>query len=422
MPSHHLGNLANFPDQHLNGHISNDDLNPDPAVIALSERFQAHVLSCCPRADFSVSLNRTEHALLLAHPSAAHDALLPMPACTALDLSALPSAVVCDTFLLTVMRRLHLKIANLESVSFGGNVWITDEGMRDVLVQADRLRELDVSHCIQLSDRSVSCLDQPLQKLDLTCCYDVSDAVLHSVIRHCRASLEELSLAGCTNLTDRTLGTLLNELTGLRKLNIEGCSSVSSKGFVLRSIRCRRMTEFSCAGCIDVDDDAILRVFEACPALRVCKLAGLRLVTDKSMCALPDCVLDLDVSGCFMLSAAWLDTLLQRHPLKRLTCVGCVRLPRTKLQRLKGTVVKDIKEDGQVVELDSGLVFTSGDIARNGYRLLLVFCMVAGFTVASARLGVLSVGQAYQVSFALVAGGMGYCAVGLMMTVLSSGM
>ncbi|CAJ1053010.1 lysine (K)-specific demethylase 2Aa isoform X1 [Xyrichtys novacula] len=99
-----------------------------------------------------------------------------------------------------------------------------------------RLRNMVTLHLggLELSEVSLRLLQRhmpQLQSLDLSHCKDISDssiAMLTAAGTHTRHNLTELSLAGCTELTDTCL-SYLKRLSCLSLLDLRGCSDVSRR-------------------------------------------------------------------------------------------------------------------------------------------------------------------------------------------------
>jgi hypothetical protein len=93
------------------------------------------------------------------------------------------------------------------------------------------LRVLDVGHCRQLSNRTVSaaarCCGRTLQHLDVRGLATLSDAAVADVGQYC-AVLLTISAQRCTKLSDASIIALAEGCSVLGLINVMGCRNINS--------------------------------------------------------------------------------------------------------------------------------------------------------------------------------------------------
>lgn len=87
-------------------------------------------------------------------------------------------------------------------------------------------------------------------------------------------SLSQLSLAGCTALTDRALVAIARMCPNLRSLSLAGCSQsgLTSGGLAYLALHCTQLEQVRLGGCSQLTSTAVLALAENCPQLQVLTL------------------------------------------------------------------------------------------------------------------------------------------------------
>lgn len=105
--------------------------------------------------------------------------------------------------------------------------------LRDVVVGVPDLESLNLSGCYNVTDAglvSAFSADLPrLRSLDLSLCKQITDGSLGQIAHHLK-NLENLDLGGCSNVTDTGLLLIAWGLSKLKRLDLRSCWSVSDRG------------------------------------------------------------------------------------------------------------------------------------------------------------------------------------------------
>ena len=181
----------------------------------------------------------------------------------------------------------------LKELDLSGCEGITDRSVSE-LIRLTSLEKLDLSFCNQITDSSIKALASlpVLGSLNLNWCYSVTDLGLGS-LAECK-SLESVSLWGCeritdvgvealaslpklkilelpefARITDQTLLVLSAKARSLERLRLDHLEEISNKGLVhlsgLRSLR--NLTILSCPG---VTAEAVAVLQRDLPQCQIC--------------------------------------------------------------------------------------------------------------------------------------------------------
>lgn len=143
------------------------------------------------------------------------------------------------------------------------------------------LRELDLSGCEEVTDRSVLELSGvlPLQKLDLSFCNQITDASLMALAR--LPALRILNLNWCYGVTDAGLSAL-GRCESLESLSLWGCEEVTDAGIesltVLPGLRVIELPEFA-----TITDRTLLALSARSTNLESLRLDHLSEVSDEGL-------------------------------------------------------------------------------------------------------------------------------------------
>ncbi|CAM9948128.1 unnamed protein product, partial [Hapterophycus canaliculatus] len=289
-------------------------------------------------------------------------------------------------------------------------VFVTDVGVQTLAVQVnhDTLTTLDLSGCVLVSDHSILALGQmcrKLRRLNLKALNCVTEEGASSITHNCwdmeylclqdmynlmdsafvfdfavdgrraveanmLASITDINLHDCNNLTDAAVDHIMKRACRIRTLNLAGCCYLtdmscafiaqdpltgSRRGDSLTSLNlgyCLNITDrgvaslvkslrgirhINLAGCVQLTDDGVFTLVSMCTRLQELVLAQCKLLTDRSLCYLADFlwVEDLDVSFCSKITDDGIEVLaLEFAGLRRISLKRCVRLTERTLDVL----------------------------------------------------------------------------------------
>uniref|UniRef100_G3SKT3 F-box and leucine-rich repeat protein 13 n=1 Tax=Gorilla gorilla gorilla TaxID=9595 RepID=G3SKT3_GORGO len=169
-----------------------------------------------------------------------------------------------------------------------------------------RIRELNLSNCVRLSDASVMKLSERcpnLNYLSLRNCEhltaqgigyivnifslvsidlsgtDISNEGLNVLSRH--KKLKELSVSECYRITDDGIQAFCKSSLILEHLDVSYCSQLSDMIIKALAIYCINLTSLSIAGCPKITDSAMEMLSAKCHYLHILDISGCVLLTDQ---------------------------------------------------------------------------------------------------------------------------------------------
>jgi F-box and leucine-rich repeat protein 2/20 len=100
-----------------------------------------------------------------------------------------------------------------------------EPGLLTFMVQSMRqLQRINLSHNETLSDKEVGAMlpsCQNLVEIRLRGCYALTDASLHSLIKHCRKTLEVVNITRCTGIGENVIEKFVGDMNQLREIIVE---------------------------------------------------------------------------------------------------------------------------------------------------------------------------------------------------------
>ncbi|XP_077371795.1 F-box and leucine-rich repeat protein 13 [Festucalex cinctus] len=167
--------------------------------------------------------------------------------------------------------------------------WITDDTMKAVLLNfCPFVIHLNLRGCTSLQWYSLRHIGEcrNLQELNVSECFNITDAMIESVVEGCN-SLLYLNLSG-TLLTDTTLRELASNCINLQYLSLAYCYNMTDEGFQYLSlgIGCHNLVHLDLSGCSQVTETGYSYISQACPALKEILLNDLYELSDNCIAAL----------------------------------------------------------------------------------------------------------------------------------------
>ena len=95
----------------------------------------------------------------------------------------------------------------------------------------------------------------------------VDDTLQHVLEANCK--LAKINLTGCSTLTSLTVLTLASCCPLLKELDLSNCHWLESEQFDLLASKCQDLERVSVSGCWNLNDDAIVALADSCKRLAV---------------------------------------------------------------------------------------------------------------------------------------------------------
>ncbi|XP_036919943.1 F-box/LRR-repeat protein 15 [Artibeus jamaicensis] len=176
--------------------------------------------------------------------------------------------------------------------------WLSDQDLVPVLARNPQLRSVALAGCGQLSRRTLGALAEGcprLQRLSLAHCDWVDGLALRGLVDRCPA-LEELDLTACRQLKDEAIVYLAQRCgSGLRSLSLAINANVGDTAIQELARNCPELEHLDLTGCLRVGSDGVRTLAEYCPALRSLRVRHCHRVAEPSLSRLRKRGVDIDV-------------------------------------------------------------------------------------------------------------------------------
>ncbi|XP_047977514.1 F-box/LRR-repeat protein 3-like [Salvia hispanica] len=270
------------------------------------------------------SLHRTH--LRLLHPDFLPSLLPKLPSLSSLDLSVCPRIDV--SLLLPSAPRLTRLL--LSRCSF-----LPPHSLRALATACPHLQTLDLSYCTAFGDLEAAAISAAasLRDLNLDKCLNVTDVGLAQVAAGC-PDLESLSLKWCFDVTDIGLRFLSKKCLHLKRLDISYLKVSNESLHWISGME--RLDTLQMVGCGSVDHNGLLHIANGCASLKVLDISRCDRLSMDALCSVihgHNRLLELHASYCFSeLSMSFVNQLKDLKSLKVLRIDGArVRDPMLKI-------------------------------------------------------------------------------------------
>ena len=173
------------------------------------------------------------------------------------------------------------------------------KSLRDLVTGLPALASLNLSGCYNLTDAALDTAlnrDLPsLRSLNLSLCKDITDNSLGRIATHC-PNLEVLELGGCTRITNTGLLLISWGLRHIRRLNLRSCWQISDHGIGHLAGQsggggggshvgggAKTLEELSLQDCQKLTDESLRHIADGLPNLARLNLSFCLSVTDTGL-------------------------------------------------------------------------------------------------------------------------------------------
>jgi ubiquitin-protein ligase len=196
-----------------------------------------------------------------------------------------------------------------------------------------------------------------LKEISLEGCTSISDDAVIALANHCQ-SIQALNIRGCKSITDKAVGNVA-DLPQLQRLDLSCCPVLTSLSFKYIASKCVHLTHLNASFC-DFQNSFIshLNTFGS-SWLKCLDLSGLRILPEAWCRAINRMVLsqleEIKLEGCSDLTDQCINVLAPRAPhLKRVFLVECTSLTDTAMFSLAQSCQKlEVVNIKQCVKLSS---------------------------------------------------------------------
>uniref|UniRef100_UPI0037E7B67F F-box and leucine-rich repeat protein 13 n=1 Tax=Semicossyphus pulcher TaxID=241346 RepID=UPI0037E7B67F len=264
------------------------------------------------------------------------------------------------------------EVAKLQTFSTEGNNQITDISLEALCSSSPGLCRIHAAECPRVTDASLKSVAtlKNLQHLDISLCYRVSDAGIQGLTEGSSSSkLRELNVSHCRLITDKSVMRIAQRLSKLHHLTLSYCERLTDRS--LEGLSGSSICSLDVSGC-SIQDQGLAALRGIC--LKKLVLAECVFVTDIGIEKLCKNMRDLehvDVSHCVALSDSAVRAL-------SFYSVGLVTLRMSGCPKMTDMAVQYLASGSQYLrELDvSGCVLLTDRSVRHLERICPPLCSV----------------------------------------------
>ncbi|CAB0019712.1 unnamed protein product [Nesidiocoris tenuis] len=258
---------------------------------------------------------------------------------TKLDLS------LCKQVTDNSLGRIAQYLKNLEVLELGGCCNITNTGLLLIAWGLKNLKRLNLRSCRHISNQGISHLaglnretadgNLALEYLGLQDCQRLTDEALkHVSAGLCR--LKSINLSFCINITDSGL-KYLAKMPCLRDLNLRSCDNVSDIGMAYLAEGGSAISSLDVSFCDKIGDQALVHVSQGLFNLKSLSMSACQ-ISDEGVCKLATTLVDLEtlnIGQCARVTDRGLVTIAES--LVHLRCIdlyGCTNISPAGLEKI----------------------------------------------------------------------------------------
>ena len=243
------------------------------------------------------------------------------------------------------LSRITQYLKNLESLELGGCSNITNTGLLLIAWGLRRLKRLDLRSCWHVSDQGICHIaglnpetaqgNLALEYLSLQDCQRLSDEAL----RHVSVGLTKLksiNLSFCVAITDSGLKHLA-KMPSLKELNLRSCDNISDVGMAYLAEGGSRISSLDVSFCEKIGDQALVHISQGLFNIKSLSLSACQ-VSDEGVCKIAKTLHDLEtlnIGQCSRITDKGLHNIADS--MKHLKCIdlyGCTRITTDGLERI----------------------------------------------------------------------------------------
>ncbi|XP_045892775.1 dynein regulatory complex subunit 6 isoform X3 [Micropterus dolomieu] len=168
----------------------------------------------------------------------------------------------------------------LRELNISHCIHITDISIMRIAQRLCKLYHLNLSYCERLTDKSLDWLSgSSICSLDLSGC-NIQDQGLAALQGNC---LKKITLAECVYVTDIGIEKLCKNVTNLEHVDVSHCVALSDPAIRAISFNCRGLLTLRMSGCPKMTDMAVQYLTSGSQYLRELDVSGCVLLTDRTL-------------------------------------------------------------------------------------------------------------------------------------------
>ncbi|KAM6097267.1 LOW QUALITY PROTEIN: F-box and leucine-rich repeat protein 13 [Chlamydotis macqueenii] len=172
--------------------------------------------------------------------------------------------------------------AKLRELNLTNCILVTDASVTEIAQRCHELTYLNLCYCENVTDAGIEALGNTpsLISIDISGT-SISDTGLRALGRH--GKIKELSISRCKNSSDTEIQEFCKGTKYLAYRRVSYCPQLMDEAVKEMPFHCRRLTSVSIAGCAKVTDTSIQCLARACHYVSFLDVSGCIHLTDKAL-------------------------------------------------------------------------------------------------------------------------------------------
>lgn len=240
-----------------------------------------------------------------------------------------PNLEVVDLSGMTItdisLRSLAQKCIKLKSVCLQRCFHVSDKGLQWLFENCKQIENVNLQANNNISGNCFQKIGDECKVLNLADCSKLTDTGVMKICRHCK-QLRELSISYCQLLTNKSLEKISESLTNIATIYIEKTFANISKDGLMKIAKLSKLRDVHMSQNLTVNDDLLSAIAIGCPFLETLDISCChRDVTGAGVKALGFCsnLTSLDISYLHKVDDESIQVLSRNGRLKSLTARAC---------------------------------------------------------------------------------------------------
>ncbi|NXC42011.1 DRC6 protein, partial [Penelope pileata] len=172
--------------------------------------------------------------------------------------------------------------AKLRELNLTNCIHVTDASVTEIAQRCHQLAYLNLHHCENVTDAGIEALGNmsSLMSIDVSGT-SISDVGLKALGR--RGKIKQLSLSECKNVSDTGIQEFCKGTEHLEYCHVSYCPQLTDEVVKALAFHCHKLTSVSIAGCPKMTDTCIQYLATACRYLHFLDISGCINLTDKAL-------------------------------------------------------------------------------------------------------------------------------------------
>ncbi|GAB6028398.1 F-box/LRR-repeat protein 15 [Chamberlinius hualienensis] len=189
-------------------------------------------------------------------------------------------------------------VDHIEVLLFSDCEWLTDEVLHPLLESNSNINHISLAGCQNLTERSVQLLAQRnsycLKIVDLCECQWINSESVETLALNC-PNIISADFTGCCLINDHAVESLAKSCTRLKAISLSNIYGITDLSLFAIANNCRHLVFLDLMGCYRITDDGIRMIGEYCKEFKSLRVLQCRDVTESSLNSLRSHQVDIDL-------------------------------------------------------------------------------------------------------------------------------